>query len=137
MAKSAAIAPSATAAPDLIFVGTGVTGGTAAAKLLDKMIEAMGMKPEQCLRIETAPAALNPNALPKFVIALGINSAKALLKTDKLFTELRGRSFEYQGTKLRVTFHPAELLETPVLKREAWADLQAVMQELVLARKAP
>ncbi|MGK5087757.1 hypothetical protein WDW86_09380 [Bdellovibrionota bacterium FG-2] len=130
-------APKKTSYADIVFVGADITGGTPAAQLLDKMIEAMGMKPEQVLRTETLSTPFDAAALPKFVIALGIDSARALLRTDKLFSELRGRSLDYQGTKLRVTFHPAELLETPVLKREAWADLKAVMQELVLSRKAP
>jgi uracil-DNA glycosylase len=50
-------------------------------------------------------------------------------------TELRGRWYDFRGTKLAVTYHPAFLLRDPRQKKEAWKDLQMVMKELGL--KAP
>jgi DNA polymerase len=46
---------------------------------------------------------------------------------------MRGKVFEYQGTPLIVTYHPAYLLRSLPEKARAWADLcfaRAKMREL-------
>jgi uracil-DNA glycosylase len=43
---------------------------------------------------------------------------------------LRGRWYDFRGTKLIVTFHPAYLLRDPRQKKETWKDLQMVMKFL-------
>ncbi len=48
---------------------------------------------------------------------------------------LRGKWYDFRGTKLAVTYHPAFLLRDPRQKKEAWKDLQMVMKDLGL--KAP
>jgi len=48
---------------------------------------------------------------------------------------LRGRWYDFRGTKLVVTYHPAYLLRDPRQKKETWKDLQMVMKFLGL--KAP
>jgi len=48
-------------------------------------------------------------------------------------SELRGRWFDFRGTKLAVTYHPAFLLRDPRQKKETWKDLQMVMKDLGLA----
>ena len=45
-------------------------------------------------------------------------------------SELRGRWYDFRGTKLAVTYHPAFLLRDPRQKKETWKDLQMVMKEL-------
>jgi uracil-DNA glycosylase family 4 len=45
---------------------------------------------------------------------------------------LRGRFYDFRGTKLAVTYHPAFLLRDPRQKKETWKDLQMVMQHLGL-----
>jgi uracil-DNA glycosylase len=47
-------------------------------------------------------------------------------------SELRGRWYDFRGTKLAVTYHPAFLLRDPRQKKETWKDLQMVMKELGL-----
>ena len=44
----------------------------------------------------------------------------------------RGRWYDFRGTRLAVTYHPAFLLRDPRQKKEAWKDLQLVMKELGL-----
>jgi DNA polymerase len=46
---------------------------------------------------------------------------------------LRGKIYDFRGTKLIATYHPAYLLRDPRQKAEAWKDLQMVMRELGMA----
>jgi DNA polymerase len=69
---------------------------------------------------------------PKAIVALGAVAAKTLLAVNASMSELRGRWYDFRGTKLAVTYHPAFLLRDPRQKKEAWKDLQMVMKELGL-----
>jgi DNA polymerase len=73
---------------------------------------------------------------PKAIVALGAVAAKTLLAISAPMTELRGRWFDFRGTKLAVTYHPAFLLRDPRQKKEAWKDLQMVMKEMGLVPPA-
>jgi DNA polymerase len=67
---------------------------------------------------------------PKVIVALGAVAAKTLLAVSAPMSELRGRWFDFKGTKLAVTYHPAFLLRDPRQKKETWKDLQMVMKDL-------
>jgi len=69
---------------------------------------------------------------PKVIVALGAIAAKTLLAVSAPMSELRGRWFDFRGTKLAVTYHPAFLLRDPRQKKETWKDLQMVMKDLGL-----
>jgi uracil-DNA glycosylase len=69
---------------------------------------------------------------PKAIVALGAVAAKTLLAVNASMSELRGRWYDFRGTKLAVTYHPAFLLRDPRQKKEAWKDLKMVMKELGL-----
>jgi uracil-DNA glycosylase len=69
---------------------------------------------------------------PKVIVALGAVAAKTLLAVNAPMSELRGRWFDFRGTKLAVTYHPAFLLRDPRQKKETWKDLQMVMKDLGL-----
>ena len=69
---------------------------------------------------------------PKVIVALGAIAAKTLLAVNAPMSELRGRWFDFRGTKLAVTYHPAFLLRDPRQKKETWKDLQMVMKDLGL-----
>jgi uracil-DNA glycosylase len=69
---------------------------------------------------------------PKAIVALGAVAAKTLLAINAPMAELRCRWYDFRGTKLAVTYHPAFLLRDPRQKKEAWKDLQMVMKELEL-----
>ena len=69
---------------------------------------------------------------PKAIVALGAVAAKTLLAVNAPMSELRGHWYDFRGTKLAVTYHPAFLLRDPRQKKEAWKDLQMVMKELGL-----
>ena len=82
---------------------------------------------------------------PKYVVALGGVAAKALISDAGSLGALRGKfhtlhldSVELpKPVQIIATFHPAALLRNPNWKKDAWKDLQMVMDELGLkgARK--
>jgi uracil-DNA glycosylase len=124
-----------------------------AGQLLNNMIKAMGLEREQVYianiikcrppgnrtperdECETCSPFLMRQIeviKPKAIVALGAVAAKTLLAINAPMTELRGRWYDFRGTKLAVTYHPAFLLRDPRQKKEAWKDLQMVMKELGL-----
>ena len=72
---------------------------------------------------------------PKIIVALGATAAKTLLGISDSMASLRGRLYDFRGTKLAVTYHPAFLLRDPRQKKEAWKDLQMVMNFLGMPAK--
>ena len=84
---------------------------------------------------------------PEVIVALGATAAKNLLSVQDSMASLRGRLYDFSPPgvvidtgepfecKLAVTYHPAFLLRDPRQKKEAWKDLQMVMEYLGL--KAP
>jgi uracil-DNA glycosylase len=67
---------------------------------------------------------------PEFLCLLGRVAASALLDTAMPLGRLRGRWHRYRGIPTIVTYHPAFLLRNPASKREAWEDLQMLMQAM-------
>ena len=63
---------------------------------------------------------------PKVLVALGSVAAQTLLGLRVPISRLRGQLFDYRGTKLIPTFHPAYLLRNPSSKREVWEDMKLV-----------
>lgn len=63
---------------------------------------------------------------PKLILCLGRVAAQVLLKTNESLTSLRGRTHDYRGIPLMVTYHPAALLRNPNWKRPTWEDVQKV-----------
>jgi uracil-DNA glycosylase family 4 len=150
---------------ELVFVGEGpghdedVQGLPfvgRAGKLLTQMIEAMGLTREQvyiCNVVKCRPpenrkpeddevATCSPYLYrqldviaPKAIVCLGGTAAQALLKTKESISRFRGTWFDYRGTKLLATYHPAYLLRNPAAKGEVWKDLQKVMAHLGLQPK--
>ena len=71
---------------------------------------------------------------PKLLVALGRISATTLLRTKDSLTAMRGQVFDYHGTDLVVTYHPAALLRNPNWKRPAWEDFKKI-REMYLEKK--
>ena len=63
---------------------------------------------------------------PTVIVALGKFATQALLRTLDPISRLRGRVFDYRGSKLIPTFHPAYLLRNPSSKRDVWEDMKVV-----------
>ena len=124
-----------------------------AGQLLNNMIKAMGLRREDVYianiikcrppnnrtperdECETCSPFLMQQIKvisPKAIVALGAVAAKTLLAVNAPMSELRGHWYDFRGTKLAVTYHPAFLLRDPRQKKETWKDLQMVMKELGL-----
>jgi len=71
---------------------------------------------------------------PKLLVALGRISATTLLRTKDSLTAMRGQIFDYHGTDMLVTYHPAALLRNPNWKRPAWEDFKQI-RDLYLHKK--
>jgi DNA polymerase len=65
-------------------------------------------------------------ARPRLVISFGNTPTRALLKTKKPISQLRGEFHDYDGTPLMPTFNPAYLLRDPSKKREVWEDMKKI-----------
>ena len=63
---------------------------------------------------------------PELILVLGRIAAHHLLNTDRSLASLRGRTHQYAGIPLIVSYHPAYLLRQPVEKRKSWQDLKYV-----------
>jgi len=62
---------------------------------------------------------------PKLILCLGLVAAGAVLKKKDSLGKMRGKIFEFNHTKVMVTYHPAALLRNPNFKRGCWEDVQA------------
>jgi DNA polymerase len=120
----------------------------AAGKLLDAMLQAIGLSREENVFVanmlkcrpprnrDPKPeevAACLPYLMrqiaaikPKLILAVGRIAAQNLLATDVSLGRLRGRVHRFGplSTALIVTYHPAYLLRSPAEKRKAWEDLK-------------
>jgi DNA polymerase len=145
---------------DLVFVGEAPGANEdaegrpfvgRAGQLLNKIIEAIGMKREDVFigninrcrppgnRTPTLPEAhtCRPFLLreiavirPKVIVVLGNTATQNLLDTKIGITKLRGEFQDYYGVKVMPTFHPAYLLRDPSKKRETWEDMKKVREEM-------
>jgi DNA polymerase len=122
-----------------------------AGQLLNKIIEAIGLKREDVLvgnvnrcrppdnRTPTTeegrtckPFLLREIAIvqPSVIVVLGNTAMKNLLDSKDGITRLRGQFQNYRGIKVMPTFHPAYLLRDPSKKREVWDDMKKVRDYL-------
>lgn len=60
---------------------------------------------------------------PKIIVLLGKVAVHSLLHNDNTLGSLRGKSYEYAGIPVVVTYHPAYLLRNLPDKAKAWEDL--------------
>ncbi|MGE4233775.1 MAG: uracil-DNA glycosylase family protein [Bacteriovoracia bacterium] len=122
-----------------------------AGQLLDKIIQAMGLKRED-VYIGNVVKCRPPNnrvpepdeveeckpflvrqihaIKPTVIVALGATALKHLYSDELKITKVRGTFLEYEGIKLMPTYHPAFLLRNPPAKKDVWEDMQKVMDEL-------
>lgn len=121
-----------------------------AGQLLTKIIEAMGLKREDVYICNVLKCRPPGNRVPqpdeikacmaylvtqlsllkkkKVICCLGFYPAKSLLGLDLLMKDMRGNWYEYGGTPVMVTYHPAYLLRNPAEKRKVWNDMKKVKE---------
>ncbi|MFQ5953013.1 MAG: uracil-DNA glycosylase [Candidatus Omnitrophota bacterium] len=147
---------------DLMFIGEAPGGEEdrqgrpfvgRAGQLLTKIIESIGLKREDVYianilkcrppgnrnPLPTEIATCSPYLerqieliKPKVICALGKFAAQTLLNTETPISRLRGKFYDYHGTKLMPTYHPAYLLRNPGGKKDVWEDMKQVAKELGL-----
>lgn len=72
---------------------------------------------------------------PQVIIALGGTAAEGLLGLSGAVTSMRGSWHDFEGTPVRVTYHPSYLLQSgggTQTKRLLWEDMLSVMEKLGL-----
>ena len=74
-------------------------------------------------------------ARPRVIISFGNTPTRALLRTKKPISQLRGEFHDYEGTPLMPTFNPAYLLRDPSKKREVWEDMKKIRALLASSAK--
>ncbi|MBP5201618.1 uracil-DNA glycosylase [bacterium] len=67
---------------------------------------------------------------PKVLILLGKVAMKNLLGIDGSMTKAREATYEYEGIKVFVTYHPSALLRNESFKRPVWEDIKKAMKYL-------
>jgi len=122
-----------------------------AGQLLDKIINAMGLRREDVYILNILksrpPGNRNPTPdeaancreyldrqleiiRPEFICCLGAVAAQNLLDTVKPIGKLRGEFHDYHGIRVICTYHPAYLLRNPAAKRPTWEDIQTLMEAM-------
>ena len=122
-----------------------------AGKLLDQLIERIGLKRENvyiCNVLKCRP----PNnrdpeeeeiescrgylfsqielIRPKIISTLGRYAYNTLFGVDERITKVRGKLKEYRGIKLLPTYHPSFLLRNQDKIKEAWDDMELLRKLL-------
>lgn len=119
-----------------------------AGQLLDKILAACKLSREEVYILNTVkcrpPGNRNPNETelancwpyaieqleliqPKFICCLGSVAARTLLQTTQSIGRMRGQFFQYRGSQVLVTYHPAYLLRNPSAKRQVWDDMKLLL----------
>lgn len=122
-----------------------------AGQLLNKIIEAMGMRrdqvfianvvkcrpPENRTPLPDETATCSPilakqieTVKPKVIVALGSSALRHFAGPQAGITRMRGRFIEWQGYPVMPTLHPAYLLRNPMAKRDVWSDMQKVLAHI-------
>jgi uracil-DNA glycosylase family 4 len=117
-----------------------------AGDMLGRILSAIGLKRADCYLTNTVKMIssgdeLTPDVLafftpylhrelavvrPAVVVAFGNTPTRALLRTKKPISQMRGEFHDYHGSQLMPTFNPAYLLRDPTKKREVWEDMKKV-----------
>ena len=66
---------------------------------------------------------------PKIIVCLGAVAMRYLYDRDARITKVRGQWMEKGGVWFLPTYHPAALLRDESKKRDAWADMQALLKK--------
>jgi len=125
----------------------------AAGQLLNRIIEAMGLRRDQVYMLNVVkcrpPGNRNPLPdelaacrrileaqlaclTPQVICALGNFAAQALLQTEERISRLRGRFHRLGDIQVMPTYHPAYVLRNPQSKRAVWDDMQRIQRALGL-----
>jgi uracil-DNA glycosylase family 4 len=142
-------------APGKYEAEAGIPFVGAAGKLLDKMLNNIGMSRSDifiCNTIQCRPSDENgknrePSIAevqscvgslyrkisiirPSLIACLGRFATLALLNTNHPLKNLRGKLYAYQGIRVMVTYHPASLIYHPTNKQASYEDFEWIKKIL-------
>ncbi len=119
----------------------------AAGKLLDKMLQAIGLRRDEIYIANVLkcrpPGNRNPLPdevqkcepylkeqlqliKPRLIVALGLYAGQTLLKKQETLSRMRGTVHRYEDIDVIITYHPAALLRNPNWKAMAWEDFKTI-----------
>jgi len=121
-----------------------------AGQMLERILASIGLSRPDCyltntVKMVSAGDELTPEVLafftpylhrelaavgPRVVVSFGNTPTRALLRTKKPISQLRGEFQPYGRARLMPTFNPAYLLRDPTKKREVWEDMKKVREAL-------
>src|SRR5919112_3944984 len=124
-----------------------------AGQMLERILAAINLRRDDCyltnvVKMISTGDELTPDVLsfftpflhrelaavrPHVVVSFGNTPTRALLRTKKPISQMRGEFHDYAGAKLMPTFNPAYLLRDPSKKREVWEDMKKVRAFLTSA----
>ncbi|MFA7195508.1 MAG: uracil-DNA glycosylase [Candidatus Neomarinimicrobiota bacterium] len=143
---------------DILFVGeapgeqedlSGIPFVGRAGKLLDSVLQEIGISREdvfianvlKCRPPENRDPLPEEIALcepylhrqielikPRVIVALGRIAANTLLRESNSLKDMRGRTYRYHDTDLRVTYHPAAILRNMGMRDLLKGDLETVVK---------
>lgn len=139
----AAVVGESPGAPD---IESGLPFMGPAGQMLERILAAIGLKRSDCYLTNAVKMISNGDEMttdvlsfftpylhrelavvrPQVVISFGNTPTRALLRTKKPISQMRGEFQDYQGSPLMPTFNPAYLLRDPSKKREVWEDMKKV-----------
>lgn len=76
---------------------------------------------------------------PEYVVCWGSCAAKNLLGKEDPIGKMRGQFYRYGRAKVLCTYHPSYLLRNPAAKKDVWADMKFLFQDMGidLSTKSP
>lgn len=119
----------------------------AAGKLLDRILEAAGLKRDELYITNVVKCRPPGNRLPDtgevaqcllhlkeqiriinppLIVCLGVLATRTLIGGSESLTRLRGRWYNLEGRRCMPTFHPAALLRDSSKKRPVWEDFKEI-----------
>jgi DNA polymerase len=122
-----------------------------AGKLLDEMIESMGLERDEVYITNIVKSRPPKNRDPRtdeieacwpylerqielvdptVIVTLGKPASNTLLGRNSAMGDMRGRWFSYEGVPVLPTYHPAYLLRQPSQKGKVWEDIKQVLLAL-------
>jgi DNA polymerase len=124
-----------------------------AGQLLTKIIEACGFKREDVYILNVLrcrpPENRNPAddevencrnwfestlrvIRPQYIVCVGSVPTKALFPNALSIGKMRGKFYEWQGSKVVCTYHPSYLLRNPDAKKFVWDDMKMLLADMGL-----
>jgi DNA polymerase len=122
-----------------------------AGELFDRMLNKMGYDREQIYMTSIVkcrpPEDRHPNAeelstcqpwleqqlntiAPTVIVTMGAVATKSLLQLEAPITQLRGKFHHWKDTLVMPTYHPAYLLKKTTARKDVWADMLTVLDQL-------